>query len=103
MLGTPQRTIADWLRFSETAKPDHSSPTPKPDPELDRLRKELADRERFEKEQEEETQKLRAELETLKNTPLSEPEVIVLDRLVPLSIKGLILSSMSIINKYAGV
>ncbi|MDR1979044.1 MAG: helix-turn-helix domain-containing protein [Synergistaceae bacterium] len=67
-----QSTLSRWLMHLHN--PDQPSPN---DPsELDRLKKEIADREAFEKKQEQEAERLRKELEAAKNAPAPKPIVI---------------------------
>ena len=86
-LGTPRTTILGWLKNVEIDTPNQSSPKPQSDPELDRLRKELAARDDFEKQQEAETQKLRAEIKILKSAP--KPEPVIIEKEKPACLQGL--------------
>jgi ParB-like chromosome segregation protein Spo0J len=69
-----QKTISNW--FSNFSNPNQPSPTTRPDPELLRLQKELAARDEFERQQEQEAERLRKELKAAKNAPAPEPVIV---------------------------
>jgi hypothetical protein len=77
VLGVDRSIIGRWLEgFRQMPKVDQPSPTPQPDPELLRLQKELAARDEFERQQEQEAERLRKELKAAKNVPASEPVIV---------------------------
>ena len=81
-------TIGRWLENVQMHIPDQPSPKPKPDPELDRLRKELYDRDEFERRMETEAEERIAELKVLHKAELDavksakEIDKGVIDKLV---------------------